>query len=563
MTKILFSEPNLSHSKMHLEGDSTGHDMSGLSPFELKDELIRAAGGAAVAAPANASMLNAGRGNPNFLATTARHGFWQLGLFAMRESQRSFAYIPEGLGGFPKRPGLEERFEIFAREQAGVAGIEFLQSAVSYVRDQLGLDSGDFLYEMCEGILGANYPVPDRMLKLSEKIVGQFLRREMVGHQPFVGAIDIFAVEGGTAAMTYIFNSLSKNGLIEPGDTIALGSPIFTPYIEIPRLADYRLEVVNVEADVENRWQYSRQELDKLRDPKVKAFFLVNPSNPASVKIDAESLAYIAEIVEQRPDLILLTDDVYGTFADEFVSLFALCPRNTILVYSYSKYFGATGWRLGTIAMHRNNVIDDLLSRLPEQQKQRLHDRYESITTTPETLKFIDRMVADSRTVALNHTAGLSTPQQVQMVLFSLFALMDTPDAYKQALKRLMRTRKQALYREIGISFSEDDENDVNYYSIIDLEYLGERAFGAEFMRWLFENVEPTELLFRLAREAHVVLLPGHGFGTSHPSGRVSLANLNEADYRKIGRAIRGLVGEYVERFNQETGSKLDPNRVV
>ena len=51
--------------------DNKGKDqaaLQALSPFELKDELIKAAGGA-VERPANASMLNAGRGNPNFLAT--------------------------------------------------------------------------------------------------------------------------------------------------------------------------------------------------------------------------------------------------------------------------------------------------------------------------------------------------------------------------------------------------------------------------------------------------------------------------------------------------------------
>src|ERR1700710_1018650 len=119
-----------------------------LSPFELKDELIEAAGGGAVDRPATLSMLNAGRGNPNFLATVPRHGFWQLGLFAMRESERSFAHMPEGLGGFPKREGLEERFEIFARDNKGVPGIDFLRGAVSYVRDQLGLSGSEFLYEM-------------------------------------------------------------------------------------------------------------------------------------------------------------------------------------------------------------------------------------------------------------------------------------------------------------------------------------------------------------------------------------------------------------------------------
>jgi aspartate 4-decarboxylase len=537
--------------------------LAALSPFELKDELIKAAGGGAVERPANFSMLNAGRGNPNFLATTPRHGFWQLGLFAMLEAERSFAYMPEGIGGFPRRDGLIERFELFLRDNKGVPGIDFLASAVSYVRDQLGLSADDFLYEMCEGILASNYPVPDRMLKLSELIVGQYLRREMIGDHPFIGEFDIFAVEGGTAAMTYIFNTMRENFLIKPGDTIALGMPIFTPYIEIPRLNDYQLKVVELNAGVEKNWQYSNKELDKLRDPAVKAFFLVNPSNPPSVRISDESLDYIASIVKERPDLILLTDDVYGTFADGFVSLFALAPKNTILVYSYSKYFGATGWRLGAIATHRDNVLDRLIGELPKDAKKQLHHRYESITTEPDKLKFIDRLVADSRTVALNHTAGLSTPQQVQMVLFSLFSLMDTPDAYKKALKKLIRSRKRALYEEIGISFDDDDINQVDYYTILDMEFLGERAYGRDFVEWLMKNTEPSELLFRLAREARVVLLPGRGFGTPHPSGRVSLANLNESDYRKIGRAIRTLLSDYVERYNAVTGNKLDKDRVL
>ncbi|QCP52010.1 bifunctional aspartate transaminase/aspartate 4-decarboxylase [Trinickia violacea] len=537
--------------------------LAALSPFELKDELIKAAGGGAVERAANVAMLNAGRGNPNFLATIPRHGFWQLGLFAMREAERSFAYLPEGVGGFPKREGLTERFELFLRENKGVPGIAFLAGAVSYVRDQLGLSAGEFLYEMCEGILASNYPVPDRMLKLSEIIVGQYLRREMIGRYPFIGEFDLFAVEGGTAAMTYIFNTMRENHLVKAGDTIALGRPIFTPYIEIPRLNDYDLNVVNLDADVANGWQYSKEELDKLRDPKVKAFFLVNPSNPPSVKISDESLETIADIVKERPDLILLTDDVYGTFADDFVSLFALAPHNTILVYSYSKYFGATGWRLGTIATHRDNVLDRLIAELPKDVKKNLHKRYESITTEPDKLKFIDRLVADSRTVALNHTAGLSTPQQVQMVLFSLFSLMDTPDAYKNALKRLIRHRKRALFEEIGITFEEDDPNQVDYYTLLDMEFLGERAYGRDFVDWVTKNTQPSEMLFRLAREARVVLLPGRGFGTPHPSGRVSLANLNESDYRKIGQAIRKLLAEYVERYNAATGKQLDKNKVL
>ncbi len=526
--------------------DTQTDKLAQLSPFELKDELIKLA-----SSVENRLMLNAGRGNPNFLATIPRHGFWRLGLFAMREAERSFAYLPEGVGGFPRLAGIEDRFEIYAREHAGTPGMEFLVGAVSYVRDQIGMDAAVFLYDMCEAVLGCNYPVPDRMLRSAEPIVAHYLRQEMVGAHPFTGTFDIFATEGGTAAMTYIFNTLRENRLLSPGDKIAIGMPIFTPYIEIPALNDYRLDIVNIEADPSQGWQYPASEIDKLKDPAIKAFFLVNPSNPPSVRIDHATLERIADIVKQRPDLILLTDDVYGTFADDFVSLFAVAPQNTILVYSFSKYFGATGWRLGAIAVHQDNVLDRAIAALPDDVKAELDKRYASITTTPRDLKFIDRLVADSRTVALNHTAGLSTPQQVQMVLFALFALMDTPNSYKAAMKRLIRAREHALYREIGVGPTPNPD-DVGYYTLLDLADLSEKAFGKPFAEWLLANVEPRSLLFELASESGVVLLPGGGFGALTPAGRVSLANLNEADYAKIGRAARALIEKYWVRFSDQ-----------
>ncbi len=519
-----------------------------LSPFELKDLLQQAA-----AKRGNAMMLNAGRGNPNFLATIPRHGFFQLGLFAMSEADRSYIYMPEGVGGFPARYDIEARLDSFVAARENVPGIKFLSAAVSYVRDQLGLPAGDFIYEMCEAILGCNYPVPGRMLRRSERIVGEYIRREMIGRYPFSGHFDMYAVEGGTAAMTYIFNSLKENHLIKQGDTIALGMPIFTPYIEIPELNDYQLNVVHIESTGESGWQFPRAELDKLLDPKVKAFFLVNPSNPPSVTMDDITMQYIAQIVKRRPDLIILTDDVYGTFADNFVSLFAVCPHNTILVYSFSKYFGATGWRMGVVVTHENNVLDKRIAALPEQQLKELDARYQSITVTPRTLKFIDRLVADSRTVALNHTAGLATPVQVQMVLFSLFSLMDEAQAYKAAMKRIVHRRKAALYREMGVA-APHNPHAIDYYHLIDALKITTDLYGADFSQWLLKTLAPNEALFQLAESSGVVLLPGRGFGTSDPSGRVSLANLDEPDYIKIGVALRKLVDTYYARYLKEGG---------
>lgn len=58
--------------------------MSKFSPFELKDTLIELA-----SSHSERLMLNAGRASPNFLATVPRHGFFQLGLSAMNETERS------------------------------------------------------------------------------------------------------------------------------------------------------------------------------------------------------------------------------------------------------------------------------------------------------------------------------------------------------------------------------------------------------------------------------------------------------------------------------------------
>ncbi len=520
------------------------NQLAKLSPFELKDALIELA-----SSRENRLMLNAGRGNPNFLATLPRRAFFRLGLFAANESELSFSYMPHGIGGLPRIDGIEQRFENFIATYRDQAEVIFLGKVLSYVRDQLGLSASDFLHEVVEGILGCNYPVPPRMLKISEQIVLQYLVREMVGGFISAGDVDVFATEGGTAAMTYVFNSLKENGLIKAGDKVAIGMPAFTPYLEIPHLRDYALQEVAINADPEIGWQYPDAEIDKLLDPAVKVFFCTNPSNPPSVKINEHGLQRIADIVKnKRPDLIILTDDVYGTFADNFKSLFAICPRNTLLVYSFSKYFGATGWRLGVIAAQRGNVIDQAIAAYPPEKKALLQERYSSLVPDAAALKFIDRLVADSRTVALNHTSGLSTPQQVQMVLFALFALMDEQDGYKAELKKLIRRREAALYRELGVH-AWQDENSVDYYTLLDMEWIAEQLYGKDFAAWVSKNVDPIKFLFQIAEETGIVMLPGQGFGAKKPAGRISLANLNEFEYARIGRSLRAMAETLHEKY--------------
>lgn len=515
-----------------------------LSPFELKDQLIQRA-----SSDAQRLMLNAGRGNPNFLATLPRWAFLSLGEFAMLEAERSYSYLDSGFGGLPELQGIVQRFEAYASSRNDSDGIKFMRSAISYVKDRLGLDRDAFLFEMTSAFLGCNYPTPPRALVHTETIVKAYLAQEMFGAMKSDGSFSVFATEGGTAAMAYIFQSLLANKLMKPGDKIAIGTPIFSPYLEIPLLAEYGLEVVDVRMHGHADWQFPDDEIDKLLDPAIKIFFLVNPSNPPSSKLSDRTLDKIAKLVAtQRSDLLIVTDDVYGTFADDFVSLFAKCPRNTLCVYSFSKFFGATGWRLGAIALHHDNVLDAALAALPEASKLLLDARYATLTTEPRKLLFIDRLVADSRAVALNHTAGLSVPQQLQMALFALNGLMDRQGHYKDAAKLLIRQRHQTLYRSMGVPV-ERTANDVNYYTLIDLQELGCKLYGLDFEGWFVKRELGIDFLFRLAEETGVVLLPGKGFEVIDMSARVSLANLTDAEYAAVGKFTRRVLDEYHEDF--------------
>jgi aspartate 4-decarboxylase len=529
-----------------------------LSPFELKDTLMALA--AETEREGQYPMLNAGRGNPNWLCTTPRDAFGTLLRFAIDDTRRGVT-LPD-VGRMPEKEGSAKRFEAFLKANANAPGAALLRDSYRYGVDRLGFDPDTFVHEWTDGIIGDMYPVPGRMLRCTERIVHEYLLKEMCGGKPPPGKFDLFAVEGGTAAMVYIFDSLMQNGLLHRGDTIALAIPTFQPYIEITHLDRFKFKVVNVDAGKELRpdgthsWQYADSEIDKLADKRIKAFFVVNPSNPPSHAMRAESMKRLVKIVKtKRPDLMIITDDVYGTFVPNFRSLMADLPRNTLCVYSYSKHFGCTGWRLGVIAVHEgDNVFDAAIKKLPAKQRDALRHRYGSITLTPDKVKFIDRMVADSRCIALNHTAGLSLPQQIQMALFSTFALLDTADSYKSLCQVIVRRRFKALLDGVGVALPPDEDR-AAYYAELDLKRWAEHEYGEDFADWLVANHECVDVLFRLAERSGVVLMHGGGFGGPEWSVRVSLANLREETYPKIGQFLREAAQGYVEEWK---ASKMD-----
>jgi aspartate 4-decarboxylase len=519
-------------------------ELEKLSPFELKDKLIHLAGEAS--RQGAQTMLNAGRGNPNWIATTPRNAFFTLGTFAVQESKR--VWDEPDLGGMAEKSGIANRLSAFLAKNPNAPGVELIQQAVAYAVKQFGFNADAFVHELVDSIIGDQYPSPDRMLVHAERVVHEYLAKEMCGGKAPAGKFDIFAVEGGTAAMCYIFDSLLVNHLLNRGDKVALALPMFTPYIEVCHLDRFHFDIVAMNAselsasDGRHTWQYPDAEIDRLQDPSIKALFFVNPSNPPSVAMRASSIERLANLVKsKRPDLIVVTDDVYGTFVPGFRSLMAEIPQNTIGVYSFSKYFGCTGWRLGVVAIHQNNIFDTAIAKLPERIRQELNTRYGPLTLHPEALKFIDRMVADSRCVALNHTAGLSLPQQVQMTLFSLFALLDKDDRYKKLTKEIVQRRLKALWAGLNLPLRADPMR-ADYYATLDIMVWAEKTHGPGFVEFLKKNYHPFDVLFALAEKFSTVLLNGSGFAGPDWSVRVSLANLPDEAYSKIGEQLTAVV---------------------
>jgi aspartate 4-decarboxylase len=524
-----------------------------LGPFEIKDELIKLA--KSTSRTTQSTFLNAGRGNPNWIATTPREGYFLLGQFAIIESKRVMEH-PAGIGGMPRSQGIAGRLEQWLAKHADASGASFLSEMVTFAVKKFKFEPDSFVHELVDSIIGDNYPVPDRMLVHNERIAHEYLMWAMCGNPRPQGKFDLYAVEGGTAAMCYLFKSLKANRLLRPGDTIALGTPIFTPYIEMTHLEDYDLQVVNIRAPQENRFQFTDAELRKLEDPQIKAFFLVNPGNPTGVALSNETIEKIAQLVRsKRPDLMLLTDDVYGTFVTDFRSLLGELPENTIGVYSYSKYFGATGWRLGVIAVHENNIFDRMIAKLSDLDVKALDKRYGALTLEPRKIKFIDRIVADSRDVALNHTAGLSLPQQVMMSMFSLAEMMDEAKVYQKACMEIVHKRAKATIESLGIQLAPNPQYDA-YYGLIDFEFFARKNIGQDAVDYLKAHVHPLDLAFRLAEDHGIVLLNGGGFDAPDWSLRVSLANLPDEAYEEIGRGVRSIARGYRDAFEASKPEK-------
>ena len=128
-----------------------------LSPFEIKNELINLA--KKTSKTTQSAFLNAGRGNPNWVATTPREGFFLLGQFAITESKRVMDKAP-GIGGMPQASGIAGRLDawLVTNERAELIAAIRRLAACRDLFPRAESFRSDGLFVECRPVVHTNHP---------------------------------------------------------------------------------------------------------------------------------------------------------------------------------------------------------------------------------------------------------------------------------------------------------------------------------------------------------------------------------------------------------------------
>ncbi len=137
----------------------------------------------------------------------------------------------------------------------------------------------------------------------------------------------------------------------------------------------------------------------------------------------------------------------------------------------------------------------------------------------------------------------------------ALGSLMDKQGVYHERMIKLIHDRYDALWTNFGFKMP-DDPLRADYYSEIDLMVWARKLYGQEFADYIDKTYSPLAAVFRIASETGAVVLNGDGFDGPRWSVRVSLANLNEDDYVKIGKYIRQILEQFATEWKASKEAK-------
>ncbi|MEE2915409.1 MAG: aminotransferase class I/II-fold pyridoxal phosphate-dependent enzyme [Pseudomonadota bacterium] len=171
--------------------------------------------------------------------------------------------------------------------------------------------------------------------------------REMISrhyHEDYGVEVDpsrIFVTAGGSGALL-----LAVTYLLDADDEIIIGDPGYPCNRHFVTALGGRGRLVTV--DESSRYQLTHRHVQQAWQENTRGVLMSSPSNPTGSVAASEELRAIGDECRQH-HACLIMDEIYQGLcfgADRFKTALAEVP-DAIVVNSFSKYFGMTGWRLG------------------------------------------------------------------------------------------------------------------------------------------------------------------------------------------------------------------------
>lgn len=163
---------------------------------------------------------------------------------------------------------------------------------------------------------------------------------------------NIMITSGGTHAMYVLMESI-----LDEGDEVIVISPYYTyyePQIELPR---GKVVVYNTLGD--DNFEIDLSKFEEKVSPRTKAVIVNSPNNPTGRVYKEDTIKGLIDLADKY-DFLIIADDIYGAlnYTDRKKPICSYDPHNSriVTVYSFSKDFSMTGFRLGYIIAEKKII---------------------------------------------------------------------------------------------------------------------------------------------------------------------------------------------------------------
>ena len=199
----------------------------------------------------------------------------------------------------------------------------------------------------------AKYSLSPGLPQLRELIAESLLREGM--HYDPDGEIVVTcgSIEGIAATLLT---------LTQPGDEVLLPSPSYASYQEVVRMAGCTPRFAPLQE--ENNFAFDLDAFERNLSPRTSAILYCNPNNPTGTVFSKEETLALVELAKRR-DLFLIIDEAYKDFVFTKEPYFSPAQlhdvRDRIVrVFTFSKAYGMTGWRVGYVHSDARNIREIL-----------------------------------------------------------------------------------------------------------------------------------------------------------------------------------------------------------